>query len=1021
MLVSKKVFGKLEQIERRYEALRYEKVADAPAVMWETKEHLRQLPEGVDWKPVSPGDKWGDDWVTAWFKAEVTLPEVCGGRRVFVRGNTGNETLFIVDGDYRGVFDNANHKVVMMTASGVAGKTYTLAFEAYAGHSFPGTQPAEQPIKLGPGCREFGGIEVLVEREDVTEFVMGLKVLLSLVRGLSEQSLRRNKLMRELAEVFSTVPMIPDEVGESVWRPAIARGIEIMKPLLECRNSPTTSRAGLVGHSHIDTAWLWPLEETWRKCARTFSSILNLMEQYPEFVFIQSAPCHTEQVKKLYPSIFEKIKARVAEGRWEPNGGMWVEPDCNITGGEAMVRQLLVGQKMTREWFGYTSDTLWMPDVFGYSAALPQILQGCRVEFFCTTKISWNDTTRFPYDTFVWKGIDGTSVITHFNFIHCWPLPQNLIDQWNWVQHKDIQDRELCAYGFGDGGGGPMNEMIEVARRVRDLEGCPRGEHTTVSAFMRGIRDELKDLPAYSGELYLECHRGTLTSIAGIKRGNRKAELAMRDAEFMATLAALNGRAYPSETLLEMWKRLLTNQFHDILPGSSIAEVNDEAIAEFARIVSEADAVSAESAGALAGNGTGGVMLVNTLSWDREGEFELDCVPEGQAIAGARCQWVEGPSGAKKLAVADAELPALGGKAFGLVPAGTAGASPFVVGADSVETPFAVVKFDEAGRIVSLVDKASGREIAAGVLNGFISGEDVPESWDNWDVDADQALKMRDENRLISREVAADGPLQLRIRSKYKIGLSSSITQDIVFHSGTPRIDFDTVIDWSEKHTLLKAAFDLAIYSDYARHEIQYGHVERPTHRNLPQDIARFEVAAHKWTDLSDNGFGAAILNDCKYGVSVHGGRIGLSLIKSGVHPDPRGDAGRHVVTYSLLPHDCPFSTVSVVRPAYELNIQPKCFPVGENAGNIGSLVRVDAENVIVESVKWAEDGGGFVVRLYEAGKRKTTATLSFGTDVKSVSECNMLEEKQSDVAMTGSTVTLQFRALEIKTLYCEA
>ena len=1020
MLVGKKIFGKLEQIERRYEELRYEKVADAPAVMWETKEHLRQLPENVDWRPISPGDKWGGDWVTAWFKAETTLPPVCAGKRVFVRANTDGETLFIVDKEFRGIFDNSNHRVVMMTGSGVAGKTYTLGFESYSGHSSPGTQPAESSRSVTPGCKTFGGVEILIEREDVTSFVMDLKVLLSLVRGLDENSLRRNTIMRELSKVFSAVPMIPDEVGETVWRPAIAKATEIMKPLLECRNSATTSRAGIVGHSHIDTAWLWPLAETWRKCARTFSSILNLMEQYPEFVFIQSAPCHTEQVKKLYPAIFDKIKAKVAEGKWEPNGGMWVEPDCNLTSGESMVRQLLVGQKMTREWFGYTSDTLWMPDVFGYSAALPQILRGAGVEFFCTTKIAWNDTTRFPYDTFAWKGIDGTPVTTHFNFIHCWPLPQNLIDQWKWVQHKDVQDRELCAYGFGDGGGGPMNEMLEVARRVGDLEGCPRAEHTTVGAFMQGIRDELKDLPTHSGELYLEGHRGTLTSIAGIKRGNRKSELAMRDAEFLATLAALKGEAYPAETLLEMWKRLLTCQFHDILPGSSIAEVNDEAIAEFAKLISEANDISAASTKAITGGGSGGVMLINSLSWDRSGEFELDCVPEGRAIAGAQCQWVAGPSGGRKLAVAGVELPALGGKALELAPGSPAQGSPFVVKGDTVETPFAVIGFDSAGRIASLVDKASGRQVAAGVLNGFASGEDVPQSWDNWDVDADQELKMRDENRLISREVVADGPLQLRIRSSYSIGLSSSVTQDIVFHSSTPRIDFETVIDWSEKHTLLKAMFDLAVHSDFARHEIQYGHVERPTHRNLPQDMARFEVACHKWMDLSDNGFGVAIINDCKYGVGVHGGRIGLSLIKSGTHPDARGDAGCHLVTYSILPHACGFSAESVVRPAYELNIPVRCFAAGEGACDIASLVTVDKANVIVESVKWAEDGRGFVVRLYEAEKSAGSANVTLGASVKSVSECNLLEENREPVALTGGAATLTFRALEIKTLYCE-
>jgi alpha-mannosidase len=1021
VLTGRKVFGKLEQIERRYEALRYKKVADVHAEVWETTEYFRRIPEGVEWKSIEPGWTWGGDWITAWFRAEVKLPEQCDGRRVFVRANTDAETLFLVDGEPRGVFDKPNHPVVMMTSSGEAGKTYILGFEAYSGHTFPGTQPHEHSRSVTPGCRTFGGIEILLEREDVTRFVMDLKVLLSLVRALDENSLRRNVLMRELAKVFVTVPMMPGEVDESIWRPAIAQATEIMRPLLEKKNGPTVSLAGLVGHSHIDTAWLWTLAETRRKCARTFSSVLNLMEQYPEMTFIQSAPCHLEMIKDDYPGLFEQIKSRVAEGRWEPNGGMWVEPDCNITSGEAMVRQLLVAQMATREWFGYTSDTLWLPDVFGYSAALPQILRGAGVRFFCTTKIGWNDTTRFPYDTFVWKGIDGTGVIAHFNFSHTWPLPQNLADQWRWVQHKDIQDRELCAYGFGDGGGGPMNEMLEVARRVQDLEGCPRAKHTTVGEFMQGIERELKDIPKYSGELYLECHRGTLTSIAGIKRGNRKAELALRDAEFLATLASVRGNAYPAGELLTLWKRLLTSQFHDILPGSSIAEVNDEAIAEFAAIVSQAGRISDESAGALVGTGSR-LLLVNSLSWDR-GTMELTGVPEGSAISGATCQWVEGPSGDRRLAASGLDLPPLGGRVFGLAPAGTAEQSPFRFDGEALETPFARVSFDSAGRIISLVDKASGREIVrdGGVLNCLEAGEDIPQSWDNWDIDADQELKMRPEERLVSREVVADGPLQHRIRSKYLIGNSSGIIQDMVFHSDTPRINFETAIDWSEKHTLLKAVFDIRVHSDFARHEIQYGHVERPTHRNLPQDRARFEVACHKWVDLSDNGFGVAILNDCKYGVSVHGTRIGLTLIKSGTHPDPRGDAGRHIVTYSLLPHNSGFSVESVVRPAYELNVPVLAFAAGDRAEGLASLVTVDASNVIVESVKWAEDGGGFIVRLYEAGKSGVATTVGFGVPVRSVSECNLLEERLSDpVAFSDGRVLLSFGPFEIKTLYCE-
>ncbi|MEI6219543.1 MAG: alpha-mannosidase, partial [bacterium] len=506
----------------------------------------------------------------------------------------------------------------------------------------------------------------MLAREDVMAFIYDLCVLRQLASQLDENSLRRGRIMRCLEKVFSAVDAMPAETDESSWRPKLDLARNAMRPLLALKNGPTAPWLGIIGHSHIDTAWLWTLAETWRKCARTFSSVLNLMVQYPEFKFLQSQPCQTEVIRREYPGVFKRMKKMVKAGRWEPNGAMWVEPDCNIPSGESFVRQLIVGQTATREMFGYTSDTLWLPDVFGYSAALPQLLQGCGVKYFCTTKIAWNDTTRFPYDTFTWRGIDGTPVLAHFNSIHCTPDPAALFGQWNWVQHKDIQDRRLCAFGYGDGGGGPMAEMCETARRVKDLEGCPRAEYMTVSAFMKSIQRELTELPEWSGELYMEGHRGTLTSIAKIKRGNRKTEFALREAEFLSTLAALQGTKYPATDLLETWKVLLTNQFHDILPGSSIQAVNDEAIGALDACLQKAKGISTAALGHLAGSGSGkatSFMVLNSLSWERRGELILDNVPKGMAPSAPEltAQWFEDILGRDMLAVSGLTVPALGG------------------------------------------------------------------------------------------------------------------------------------------------------------------------------------------------------------------------------------------------------------------------------------------------------------------------------------------------------------------------
>ena len=1029
MITDPKIMLKLEKIAARYMALRFEAVATVRMEMCETRQHFRAEPPrsaGLTWRPAPTGTKWGGEWRTGWFRGNVTLSRSCRGRRVFIRAATGGpETLFLVDGVHRGVFD-VNHPVRMMTGKGVAGRKHHLSFEAYSGHTHPGALPDNVVQPQPRRSRTFESVDVVLEREDVSAFAFDLTTLWQLARAMDENSLRRNRVVRALADVYAAIDAMPSETGESSWREKLAAARKIMRPVLATKNGPTAPRFGLIGNSHIDTAWLWPLAETWRKCARTFSSLLNLMEQYPEFTFVQSAPCHTDVLRREYPGIFRRIKKKVAEGTWEPNGGMWVEPDANIPSGESFVRQFLVGQAATREMFGYTSNTLWLPDVFGYSASLPQIMRDCGVEYFCTQKMSWNDTTRLPVDTFVWRGLDGSAVITHFitNYVTR-PNPESLTAAWKWVQHKDVQDRRLCVFGFGDGGGGPTAEQIELSRRVGDLEGCPRTTFTTVGKFMDSVRDELTDLPVWAGELYLELHRGTLTSIAKIKRGNRRAEVALREAELWSVQAALlRGAKVPAAKLLDIWKRVLTNQFHDILPGSSIAEVNDEAVETFDACIAEARGLAATALKRLAGRASGKpsrVLVANSLSWDRTGEMVLDDVPTGTKPADATIasQWIIDVRGRRRLVISGLTVPALGAAVLEMKPGRSRGRSPFTVGPRSVETPHAKVRFDAAGRIVSLLDKASRRQVVrkGGALNALTIAEDIPTNWDNWDIDADHELKRKGEKRLVARKVIANGPLQLRIRSTYRIGEASTLTQDMVFHATGPQIDFETVIDWAETHKLLKACFDLDVLADFARHEIQYGHAERPTHRNLPQDRARFEVCAHKWTDLSEGGFGVALLNDCKYGVSVRDGEIGLSLIKSGTHPDARGDAGTHDMTYSLLPHACGFSVESVVRPAYELNVPPTVTPAGAKTQGFPSLLTVDAPNVIIESVKQAERGNAFVVRLYEAGKTGTHVNLTFHTPVESACETDMLEENPRELRVKDGKVRLYLRPFEIKTI----
>jgi alpha-mannosidase len=1027
MLADDRIFKKLNKIQKEYSSLIYEKTCNIPVQMCETRKHFRNEPgirEKISWKDVKPGKKWGGEWITAWFRGDITLPETCHGKKIFIEARTGGDTLLFINKKCRGVFDKF-HKIVLMAEKGNAGESCHLAFEAYSRQRFPGFCAFDEAVPVKKNSCTFDGIFILLEKEDVKGFVFDLTVLLQLAESLDKNSLRKNVILRELTRVYQVIQCIPRDVEENIWRPKLKLARRIMKPLLDLENAPTMPWWGLVNHSHIDTAWIWPISETYRKCARTFSSMLNLMEQYPEAIFIQSSSFHSDMMRREYPQIFKSIQDMVKKGRWEPNGGMWVESDTNIPSGESLIRQFLIGQNATRKMFGYTSDTLWLPDVFGYSASLPQIMKGCGIEFFCTTKLDWNDTTRFPYDTFFWKGIDGSDVIAHFNIIETWADPKTLIEQWKRVQHKDVQDRRLCAMGHGDGGGGTMVEMLEIARRLENLEGCPGVKNTSVSDFMKSIRDELPGLPSWHGELYVEKHRGTLTTMGQLKRANRKAETALRDAEILCSMSAIFGDfEYPADDLTKIWKKFLVTQFHDILPGTSIEEVNIEAEKYLEECIDDSQSISSIAVKSLSGSGNC-LQLINTLSWDRKEQIVLKSVPQGKYPEGNHIisQGFKNLDGEERLAIDGLILPGFGSRKISFSNGICSKKSPFKFSGRKIETPSSIVRFNKRGRIISFMEKESGRDIVlkGGSLNHFLICEDVPLEWDNWDIDADHILKLESADILVKREIVSDGPLQLRVRSKYKIGKFSILLQDMIFHSGNPRIDFESRLDWREKRQLLKVAFDIDILADFARHEIQFGYIERPTHSNHPYDRARFEVCAHKWTDLSENNFGVAILNDCKYGVSVREKKISLTLQKCGTHPDAVSDIRVHYFKYSILPHASSFSVENVVRPAYEFNISPVARYVDENSESIPSFLSISDENIIVDSIKRSEQKkNAYILRLYEAGKTGTNVNIKFTKCPKKISSTNMLEENPETMKLKNGLLKFYMRPFEIKTLLCE-
>ena len=722
---------------------RYRELLPLEFESFDTDKTFRSPPDNAAWKKINSPCEYGKPWFCSWFRSTFRAPAK-NNYPLFLKVIPNADSLVFIDGKPAGAF-NPFHKKVKVAADG---KSHTLHIESYNGHYYPGCHPFQnrqviltlsKHIKDYPNIFEGGA---LVERvEPVYGLYYDVQCLFDLAKDLDANSLRKARIIRGLYEALmeihfsSTGEVLDKEAGEARKRIA---------PLLKAKNGSTAPEIHLIGHAHIDHAWLWHIGETERKAARTFINMVRLTEEYPEFVFIQTQPAQLEGVKKNYPEIFNAVKDVYKKGNWEPNGGMWVEADCNVTGGESLVRQFLVGKQATKEMLNYESDTLWLPDVFGYAAALPQILKGCRIKYFVTSKINWNDTTRFPYDTFIWRGIDGSAVKTHYISSRRQGYngkvgPAFLSEIWKEIQHKEIQSGAINSVGEGDGGGGTARGDLEMARRLENLEGAPKAAWRKASEALDRIFGKETQWPEWRGELYLELHRGTYTTQAKTKRYNRKCEFALRETEWLSAVASLEGwEPYPKDILLKNWKTLLTLQFHDIIPGSSIARVYEEAEASYRDMAKEISGITAKVRKKAAAGIGGGIVAFNSLSWERNDAVLLDAsslskAPVIKAFGGVAAsparknnktpagiypvQYYRDLDGNNK-AVFAPRLPALGWSCFSAVSAGEAAKieglnskSPFVYqNGNSLKTPFYKVKFDRHGRITSLKDNKGGRE-----------------------------------------------------------------------------------------------------------------------------------------------------------------------------------------------------------------------------------------------------------------------------------------------------------------------
>ncbi len=996
---------------------------------------IEQIDEG-EWRDFdSEKDLWGYRECYAWFRHSFEIPAEFAGKPVLYeimpsqKEWRGGGTQFIVFANgklLQGV--DSNHNSVRLLDRAKGGERFDVCINAYTDDwDFGGKMMMRARIKTYD--------------ELVMKLIFDLLTPLEVANLYETDDLPRINIVKSLNDAVNLLDLsTPD-------RAAFAASAEAAIALLdrEIYGRDTLGvKTSCIGHTHIDVAWLWRLLQTRDKTGRSFATVLKLMEEYPEYKFMSSQAQLYDYCKQDYPQVYEGIKRRVAEGRWEPEGSMWVEADTNVTSGESLVRQFLVGKRFFKDEFGVDNKIMWLPDVFGYSAALPQIMKRAGIDYFMTTKISWNEYNKVPYDTFMWKGIDGTEVLSHFEpstdhderkdfgtTYNAYLEPELILGGWRRYSQKDLNRNVLCSFGFGDGGGGPTVEMLEYGRRMeRGIEGCP----VTKMEFSRGFFDNLKKdvegsrrLPTWSGELYLEFHRGTLTSQARNKRYNRKSEILYHDVETLAAMAqTLCGSQYPSAEIYEAWKIILLNQFHDIIPGSSIKQVYDDSKIQYDEIIAKGNELALSAMKDVACRAAAGwktLVVFNTLGAARNDVVITD-MPAAKRFRildgdGNALDWQ--PTHDGKLCFFAKGVPAKGFKAFQIADGDAPAGQTLDVDGGKVSNAFFEAEFDAAMNIASLLHKATGRKVApeGEALNRLIAYEDRPYNHEAWNVDIYYDEKGADIVDVTSSELVENGPVRAvcKVVRKFK---TSTIEQYFIFYKELDRIDVEYVADWKEKNILLKADYPVDVNAVRATFDIQFGNLERTTHNNTLWDFAQFEVAGHKWADVSDNSFGLSILNDCKYGWTVKKGHILPSLLRCATSPNHAQDREVHHFVYSIYPHAGAASTSDVVKHGYSLNFPLYCVAPESGDGCLGgsySFVAGDKPNVIIETVKKAEDSRDIVVRAYETWNKKTDVTFNFGSEVKKAVECNLLEENETELVVTDNTVSLTFKPFEIKSI----
>ncbi len=989
---------------------------------------------------MSLGQTWTGRDRYLWLRISVTVPpEWERPVGVFDFGITGNgyntgfESMLYIDGmPYQSV--DTNHQEVFFKKE-QQGQPLDLVFRLWSGLEGGGI-PYELTHTLQTAF--IGELD-----SDADELYYLGDTVLRTVGVLKDEQLERHELLHALDQAVRVIDWT--DKGSDAFYATVAKANAMLNGAIDGMQKNTRATVSCVGHTHIDTAWRWRLKHTAEKASRSFSTVLRHMEQYPEYIFLHTQPQQYAYIKEYFPEIYDQIRQRVKEGRWEIDGAMWVEPDCVLSGGESLTRQILMGRRFMLDEFGKEPEYLWLPDVFGYSYALPQILKKSGIDTFMTTKITWNQYNRMPNDTFRWKGLDGSEVLAHFvttpcpgqdvetNFYSNYNgemFPDVIAGSWKLYREKHIHPETLIPYGFGDGGGGVTREMLERRRHMDRIPGLPHVKPSSAGDYFRRLQESVREtdepMATWDNEMYLEYHRGTYTSQAFVKKMNRRMEEMYRKAEWLTAMQAVqDGDISLAEqaALNEGWKMLLTHQFHDILPGSSMREVYVDAEDYYARMQQIAGDVVARSLQHMAGESANCYTVINQLAHKRSGMVQLD------GFDGAT-QLLIAPDGTEVAAqgsVAYVEnVPSMGTVCLQVKPrktAQTAAACAAVVEAGdeiSLETDYYQLTLNAAGQLTRLYDKTNSCQVLAEGQRGNVLQffEDKPLDYDAWDIEMYYGQKMQEVTALTARQVVENGPVRMVLRQSWDIS-KSHITQDLILYKYDRRIDFKTHVDWQEKQKLLKVAFPVDIRTTYATYDIQYGNIRRANNSNSSWERAKFEVVGHRFADLSEHGYGVSLLNDCKYGYDVHQNVLRLSLLKAAIFPDPHADEGEHTFTYALYPHCAGFVDGGTVQSAADLN-QPLTAVAGtiRLPAKLGSTITLDGAFVELDACKQSEDGKSMVIRFHEYAGAKGTVQVGFGFDVKDVRLCDLMERPCQDAqTVNNNAVTVKIKPYEVVTL----